>query len=131
MPKIDEATKGQRLERLYLILTRNARGLTEAEIADELRLERRTVNNYLRELETQGKAFKDGIYWFPLVLKGSRLRSFDLSPEEAVALYLGARLLAKQYDKRNEPAETALLKLASVLKSDAGVGDEIEQAESE
>ena len=79
MPKIDEATKGQRLERLYLILTRNARGLTEAEIADELRLERRTVNNYLRELETQGKAFKDGIYWFPLVLKGSRLRSFDLS----------------------------------------------------
>ena len=62
MPKIDEATKGQRLERLYLILTHNACGLTEAEIADELRLERRTVNNYLRELETQGKAFKDGIY---------------------------------------------------------------------
>ncbi len=131
MPKIDESTKMQRLERISLLLARNARGVTEAEIADEMRLERRTVNNYLRELEFQGKALKDGLYWFPLVLKESRLRPFDLSPEEAVTLYLGARLLAKQHDKRNEPAESALLKLASVLKADAGVGDEIEQAARE
>jgi CRISPR-associated endonuclease/helicase Cas3 len=131
MPKIDEATKLRRLERLDLLLTRNARGLTEAEIAEELGLERRSVNNYLRELEDRGKVFKDGLYWFPLTLKEGRLRSFDLSPEEAVTLYLGARLLAKQHDKRNEPAETALLKLAGVLKADAGVGDEIEQAARE
>jgi len=131
MPKIDEATKQQRLDRIHLLLARNARGITEAEIADEIRLERRTVNNYLRELEFQGKAIKDGLYWYPLVLKESRLRPFDLSPEEAVTLYLGARLLSKQHDKRNEPAETALLKLAFVLKADAGVGDEIEQAARE
>ena len=131
MPRIDDEDKRNRLERIYLLLTRNARGLTEGEIADEVRLERRTVNNYLRELEFQGKAFKDGLYWFPLVLKESRLRTFDLSPEEAVTLYLGARLLSKQQDKRNEPAETALLKLASVLKADAGIGAEIEQAARE
>lgn len=131
MPRIDDEDKRQRLERIYLLLARNARGVTEAEIADEIHLERRTVNNYLRELEFQGKAFKDGLYWFPLVLKESRLRSFDLSPEEAVTLYLGARLLVKQQDKRNEPAETALLKLAGVLKADAGVGSEIEQAARE
>jgi len=131
MPRIDDAAKQQRLDRIYLLLTRNARGVTEGEVADEINLERRTVNNYLRELEFQGKAFKDGLYWFPFVLKESRLRSFDLSPEEAVTLYLGARLLVKQQDKRNEPAETALLKLASVLKADAGVGSEIEQAARE
>ena len=131
MPKIDEATKQQRLDRIHLLLARNARGITEAEIADEMGLERRTANNYLRELEFQGKAIKDGLYWYPLVLKESRLRPFDLSPEEAVTLYLGARLLSKQQDKRNEPAETALLKLASVLKADAGVGGEIEQAARE
>ncbi len=131
MARIDDATKKDRLDRMYLILSRNPRGLTEAEIADEINLERRTANNYLRELEEQGKTFKDGIYWFPLVLRESRLRSFDLSPEEAVTLYLGARLLVKQQDKRNEPAETALLKLASVLKADAGVGSEIEQAAKE
>src|SRR5512143_3236988 len=83
MSKIDEATKLARLERIRLRLTRNARGLTEAEIADELRLERRTVNNCLRELEIHGKALKDGLYWFPLVLKESRLRPFDLSPSFA------------------------------------------------
>jgi CRISPR-associated endonuclease/helicase Cas3 len=131
MPRIDDEDRRNRLERIHLLLARNARGLTEGEIADEVRLERRTVNNYLRELEFQGKAFKDGLYWFPLVLKESRLRTFDLSPEEAVTLYLGARLLSKQLDKRNEPAETALLKLASVLKADAGVGAEIEQAARE
>ena len=131
MPRIDDDDKRQRLERIHLLLARNARGLAEAEIADEVNLERRTVNNYLRELEFQGKALKDGLFWFPLVLKESRLRSFDLSPEEAVTLYLGARLLSKQQDKRNEPAETALLKLASVLKADAGVGNEIEQAARE
>lgn len=131
MPRIDDVTRQQRLDRIHLLLTRNARGLTEVEIADEINLERRTANNYLRELEFQGKAFKDGLYWFPLVLKESRLRSFDLSPEEAVTLYLGARLLSKQQDKRNEPAEAALLKLASVLKADAGVGAEIEQAARE
>jgi CRISPR-associated endonuclease/helicase Cas3 len=131
MPRIDEETRQQRLERISLLLMRNSRGLTEGEIAEEMRMERRSVNNYLHELEFQGKAFKDGLYWFPLVLKESRLRSFDLSPEEAVTLYLGARLLSKQQDKRNEPAETALLKLASVLKADAGIGGEIEQAARE
>jgi CRISPR-associated endonuclease/helicase Cas3 len=131
MPKIDESTKQQRLDRLYLLLRRHPRGITQSEIAEEVGLELRTTNNYLRELEDRGKIYKDGIYWFPLVLKESQLRPFDLSPEEAVTLYLGARLLAKQQDKRNEPAETALLKLASVLKADAGIGDEIVQAAQE
>jgi CRISPR-associated endonuclease/helicase Cas3 len=131
MPRINEETRQQRLERIALLLMRNARGLTEGEIADEINIDRRTVNNYLRELDYQGKAYKDGIYWFPFALRESRLRPFELSPEEAVTLYLGARLLSKQQDKRNEPAETALMKLASVLKADAGVGNEIEQAARE
>ena len=131
MPRIDEKTKLQRLERVLILLQRHDQGLTEAEITEELRYERRSTNNYLNQLEREGKAYKHGLYWYPLKLKESRLRSFDLSPEEAVTLYLGARLLVKQQDKRNEPAETALLKLAQVLKADAGVGDEIEQAAME
>ena len=128
MPRIDENTRLQRLERLLILIQRHDRGLTEAEIAEELQFERRSTNNYLRDLENEGKVFKDGLYWYPLKLKESRLRSFDLSPEEALTLYLGARLLVKQQDKRNEPAETALMKLAEVLHADAGVGGEIEQA---
>lgn len=131
MPRITDDDKRSRLERIHLLLKRNPRGLTEAEIADEVNIGRRTVNTYLQDLEFEGKAFKDGIYWFPLILKESQLRPLDLSPEEAVTLYLGARLLSKQQDKRNEPAETALLKLANALKADAGVGAEIEQAARE
>lgn len=131
MARIDEATRAQRLERIHLLLKRHPQGLTEAEIAAELQFERRTANNYLRELEVQGKVFKDGIYWLPLTFREERLRSFDLTPEEAVALYLGARLLVKMHDKRNEPAESALLKLAAALQADVGVGREIEQAAHE
>ena len=83
MPKIDETTKQQRLDRISLLLRRHTLGVTQAEIANEVGLEPRTTNNYLRELEDQGKAYKDGIYWFPLALKETQLRPFELSPEEA------------------------------------------------
>jgi hypothetical protein len=39
-------------------------GVTESEAADLLGWERRTVNNYLRELERSGKAEKKGRSWF-------------------------------------------------------------------
>ena len=45
-----------------------------------------------------------------------------------MTLYLATRLLVKQHDKRNESAETALVKLAEVLTGDVGVGHEIHQA---
>lgn len=133
MPRIDEDTKTQRKERAWIAVQRHPRGVTEAEVAEFVNMtdQRRTVNNYLRELEDEGKVYKDGRYWFPLDYAGTRLKPFDLQPEEAFTLYLATRLLTKQQDKRNEPAETALFKLAHVLTSDAGVGQEIVQAARE
>ncbi len=133
MPRIDENTKTQRKERAWIAVQRNPNGITEAEVAKFVNMadQRRTVNNYLRELEDEGKVYKDGRYWFPLDYAGTRLKPFALQPEEAFTLYLAARLLTKQQDKRNEPAETALFKLAHVLTSDAGVGQEIVQAARE
>lgn len=130
MARIDEQTKRQRKDRVQLIVA-GANGLRESEIAAQTGLEQRTVNNYLRELEYEGQIFKDGLLWCALNVHGTKLRSFELSPEEAYTLYLAARLLVKQHDKRNEPAETALLKLAKVLTSDLGVGSEIAQAAAE
>jgi predicted DNA-binding transcriptional regulator YafY len=131
MGRIAEQTKHDRKERVWLYVKRNPNGVTESEIAEFAGFERRTANNYLRELESEGKIFKDSTLWCPLDFERTRLHSFDLEPEEAFSLYLGARLLVKQQDKRNESAETALLKLAHVLTSDAGVGQEIEHAASE
>ena len=128
MPRVDEATREGRKERVFLCLRRNTFGLTEAELADEIGFERRTLNNYLRDLEMEGKIYKDGTLWLALPYEKAELRRLQLSPEEAMTLYLATRLFVKQHDKRNEPAETALLKLAAALTSQAGVGQEIHQA---
>ncbi len=131
MPRIADTDRQRRIERVWLWVKRHPDGVTEREIADYTEFERRTVNNYLNELRDVGKIDKEGTLWFPLDFEETRIRSLSLSPEEAYALYLGSRLLVKQHDKRNEPAETALLKLAEVLTADARVGHEIAQAAAE
>ena len=39
-------------------------GIRESELAEELGWERRTLNNYLRELEEEQKAYRQGRSWF-------------------------------------------------------------------
>lgn len=130
MPRIDEEAKGRRKELVWLEV-RQHNGIRQIEIAEKLNIENRTVYNYLRELEEEGKVIKEGVLWYSLPYHETRLRRFSLSPEEAMTLYLATRLLVKQQDKRNEPAESALYRLAEVLTSDANVGHEIRQAAQE
>jgi CRISPR-associated endonuclease/helicase Cas3 len=133
MPRTDSNTRQKRIELVCVCLERHPNGLTEREVADMLGFEQRTVNNYLHELEIQGKAYKEehSPLWCALPYRRTRLRRLDLSPEEAMTLYLATRLLVKQHDKRNESAETALAKLADALTGDAEVGHEIYQAAQE
>lgn len=131
MARISEQAKQNRLERVWLLVQRHPNGITEAEAAERLGMDRRTVNNYLNELGDEGKIQREQTMWYPSPYVETRLRSLELSPEEAYTLYLGSRLLVKQHDKRNEPAETAMHKLAHVLTEDAGVGREIAQAAAE
>ena len=44
-------------------LLRGCNGLRESEASEILRWERRTTNNYLRELKTKGNAYKEGRNW--------------------------------------------------------------------
>lgn len=130
MPKIDQATKAERKERVFLTLRRYPLGLKVMELTEITGFERRTLDNYLLELEREGKVYKEdrSALWVALPWEQTQLRKFELSPEEAMTLYLAARLFTKQHDKRNEPAETALMKLATALTSDAKIGHEIHQA---
>ncbi len=128
MPETDQTTKQRRKELVYNCILRHDRGIPEKDIADELNLGQRSVNTYLRELEIEGKVEREGHNWVAYPQKRTRLRQFEISPEEAMTLYLATRLLVKQHDKRNESAETALVKLAEVLTGDVGVGNEIYQA---
>ncbi len=131
MPKVNPETLNRSKDRVLITLRQRPLGWTEAELAEELNVNRRTLHNWLWALQAEWKVEKDGIYWFAVSRKPVQLSKFDLSPEEAMTLYLAARLLTKQQDKRNEAAETALMKLADVLTADVGVGQEIRQAAQE
>jgi predicted DNA-binding transcriptional regulator YafY len=117
-----------RKQRVLLLIKQHSAGLRESEIAELLQLERRTVHNYLIALEQEGKIYKEGMLWIVQPFTPAVIRPLEVQAEEAAILYLAARMLVKQSDRRNEIAETVLLKLAHVLKADAGVGSHIEQA---
>ncbi|RMG91348.1 MAG: CRISPR-associated endonuclease Cas3'', partial [Chloroflexi bacterium] len=130
MPKISEEAKQRNKEQALMLIHRHS-GLREVEIAEILRLERRTVNNYLKELEYEGKIYKDGHLWHASPAAASWLRRFELAADEAFTLYLAARQFVKQSDKQNRMALSALSRLAEVLKTDLPVGDQIFRAAQE
>jgi predicted DNA-binding transcriptional regulator YafY len=130
--KISESKRQERMERIVLLLQRQPNGLKEQEIADILHLERRTVNNYLRELEAQGKIVKDDErLWIISPFRSPVLRKLTLEPEQAALLYLAVRLFVKQSDKRIETAETMLQKLTAILSEDMGLDEPILEAARE
>lgn len=132
MANTGQNTRRKKMDLVYRVIKRYPDGVSEREIADELDMgdRRRTINNYLRDLELEGKIYKEeySTLWFALPYENVKLRGIDLSPEEAMTLYLAVRLLVKQHDKQNDAAQLALTKLAEVLTGDAGVGHEIYQA---
>lgn len=130
MSRIDDSDKHELKQQIWLIVQQNP-GIRTQEIAIRLNIQVRRLNNYLRKLREEGKIEQEGWSWRSIEFNGPRLYRFELSPEEVITLYLGARLLVKQHDHRNQPAETALRRLAAVLRSDAPIGKEIERVADE
>jgi DNA-binding NarL/FixJ family response regulator len=64
MARLRKGEKSTRERRVQRLLRQYAFGLRESEIACELDWQRRTVNNYLRELQRRGQAYKEGRCWF-------------------------------------------------------------------
>lgn len=129
--RIADRALQDRLDRIDRLLQRHPEGLRESEIAQQLNLGRRSTNNYLRELELQGRIYREEQLWYPLPHQGIVLRRFEMNPEEAMTLYLAVRLFVKYSDQRNEAAETALTRLAQILSDDMGLGDDILAAAQE
>ncbi len=60
-------SEGEREEKLNLVLRSLQRfrwGIREGELSEELGWQRRTVNNYLRDLQRENKAYREGRSWF-------------------------------------------------------------------
>jgi len=64
MARLRKGEKSMKTRQVQNLLRRHEFGLYESEIASELGWQRRTVNNYLRQLEQQGQAYKEGRCWF-------------------------------------------------------------------
>jgi len=62
MARLFGGEKKSKLATLWRLL-RGCNGVRESEAADLLRWDRRTANNYLRDLKTRGKAYKEGRAW--------------------------------------------------------------------
>jgi DNA-binding NarL/FixJ family response regulator len=64
MARLFAGEKNCKTDDLQQLLERYRNGLSEAEIAEMLAWERRTVNNYLRKLEKTEQVYKEGRLWF-------------------------------------------------------------------
>ena len=64
MAQLQKGEHKEKESRLHRLLKRLRFGIRESEIAEELGWQRRTVNNYLRELKKSNKAERDGRSWF-------------------------------------------------------------------
>jgi DNA-binding IclR family transcriptional regulator len=63
MAKLFAGEKDDNSRRVLQLLRKCFNGLREIEIAQELGWDRRTANNYLRELKKQGRVHKEGRDW--------------------------------------------------------------------
>lgn len=109
-------SKAARLQKLVHLLYRNPHGLTSREIARHCSVTVRTVQRDVNDLsdagipvwadEASGRHGIESGYYLPPI-------HFDL--QEAGALYLAARLLARYSDEQNPTVVLALAKLAGAM----------------
>ena len=64
MARLFAGEKETKSGQVVQVLHSNDLGLREAELAEILGWERRTANNYLRELQTQERVYKEGRLWY-------------------------------------------------------------------
>ena len=64
MARLRNGERSHKEGRVETVLRRHMFGLRESEIASELGWDRRSVNNYLRDLNRKGRAYKEGRDWF-------------------------------------------------------------------
>ncbi|GAB4581201.1 MAG: hypothetical protein Fur0022_39480 [Anaerolineales bacterium] len=63
MARLREGEYEDRQLQIFRLLQLYRLGVKESEIAEELGIERRTINNYLHSLREEEKAEKSGWYW--------------------------------------------------------------------
>ncbi len=109
-------TKVARLSAIEDLLLAHPEGLSQAEIARQLEVNRSTVNRYLPDLPMHIYIDDmDGCRW--KIDRQAYLVNVRFNLNEAMAVHLASRLLATRMDRQNIHASSALYKLGLALKS--------------
>lgn len=109
-------SKGARLQQITHLLYRHPRGLTTQEMALHCGVTARTIQRDLKDLEAAGiPIWGDGKEGRHGIIQGYYLPPIHFNLEEASALYLAARLLARYSDEHNPAIVHALAKLAGAM----------------
>ena len=109
------ARKANRLLQIEALLLANPGGLTPAEIARRLQVNRSTISRYIADLS--GSVYLDdldGGKW--KIDREGYLVNVHLNLHEALSIHLAARLLATRMDRQNPHAAAALRKLGVSLE---------------
>ena len=64
MARLQDGEREERENKVLRLLKQLRWGPRESDVAEELGWGRRTVNNYLHDLEDDDKAYKEGRSWF-------------------------------------------------------------------
>jgi CRISPR-associated endonuclease/helicase Cas3 len=107
--------KADRLLQIEALLLVHPEGLTQAEVARRLGVNRSTVNRYFRDMPNQFPYYEneDGRLFID---RQSYLVNVRLGLHEALAVHLASRLLATRMDRQNPHAASALRKLGLALE---------------
>lgn len=119
--------KAQRLLQIEKLLWAHPEGLTRAEIARRLGVNRSTITKYLDNDQLPPGIYDDDLDGNKLKMdRNADLTKTSLSLHEVLAVHLATRLLATRTDKQNPHAASALRKLGIALQRlDKNVSDHL------
>ena len=127
MPITDAIHKADRLEQIRVLFLRRPEGVGTREIAQLLGISQRTARRYVIELSERGRlpVYRQGRVW--KLVEGGHLNllRIELNLDEALALYLAARMLSAYSDKHNPHMVASLFKIAEVLPE--AIGEHVER----
>ncbi len=112
-----DETKAQRLLQIEKLLWAHPEGLTRAEVARRLNVNRSTITKYLDNDQLPPGIYEeeDGTHRLKMD-KDADLTRASFSLHEVLAIHLATRLLATRTDKQNPHAASALRKLGVALQ---------------
>jgi predicted DNA-binding transcriptional regulator YafY len=105
--------KATRLIQIESLLLAHPEGMTQAEIARRLQVNRSTINRYIPDLPKHIYIELDGCW---KIDRTADLINVRLNLHEALAVHLAARLLATRMDRQNPHAASALRKIGIAME---------------